>query len=232
MIYISYATGYFFPSSSNQTIQRQGYLKASLQKSSKPNSVILDLTIKGCENIPEGKNYPSCTEKQIVSNQQISCGTRKFLDQQRICFLYRPFECGVKETCSQLGQSNKGECVCLEGFARDSNGICSIPVPALISTASPRHANETTEPTKDCECLIKFPEVLIQFFTEYKFFCIIAAALAVNIVVPILIVTLVAALLYAAFKHGLIHRMMVNFSSRRFETMTVNDNDDDDSPLA
>lgn len=57
-----------------------------------------------------------------------------------------------------------------------------------------------------------------------------AAALAVNIVVPILVLILVAALLYAAFKHGLIHRLLVNCSGRRADAMMIDD--DDDSPLS
>ena len=81
---------------------------------------------------------------------------------------------------------------------------------------------------------VLFPEKyrILKRLIFFTIFCVTAAALAVNIVVPILVITLVCALMYAAFKHGLIHRMMGSFSGRRFETMALNDNDDDDSPLA
>ena len=146
--------GYFFPASSNQTIQRQGFLKVSLQKTSKPSvGIILGLTLNGCENVP-GKISHSCTEKQIINKKAISCGTGKFLSQPKICSLYRPFECGVNETCLQIDQS-KGKCVCLGGLARDSNGICSaVLVPVLVSSPAPQYTNGTTEepPKGDGEC--------------------------------------------------------------------------------
>ncbi|EFX74458.1 hypothetical protein DAPPUDRAFT_108918, partial [Daphnia pulex] len=208
--------GYFFPVSSSQKIKRQGYLKVNLKKSSSSsNSVVLSLILMGCENIPENEKIvgSSCTQKQIINNLQLECGKGKLRQHQnKICSLHRPFECGEKETCSQVGQSDEGECRCITGFTRDDSGICSTvknPPGLEVSTLSSEpKANETivSDSTKD------------------------PAALAVNIVVPILVVILVAALLYAAFKHGLIHRLLVNCSGRHAETMMIDD--DDDSPLS
>ncbi|KAI9564344.1 hypothetical protein GHT06_008082 [Daphnia sinensis] len=203
--------GYFFPTSQNQAIQRQGYLKVSLKKSSERDSfVLLSLTLKGCENIKENQGIDkSCTEKQIINNQQLACGKRKSNNQQKLCSLFRPFECSGKETCSQIDKSENGECQCVKGYARDEDGTCSkIKAQPQVSTASPgrQESNETSESTKD------------------------PAALAVNIVVPLLVLILVAALLYAAYKHGLIHQCLVSLCGRSTETVLLTD--DDDSPLA
>ncbi|XP_057371033.1 uncharacterized protein LOC130692000 [Daphnia carinata] len=205
--------GYFFPASQNHTIQRQGYLKVSLKKSTERDSfVLLGLTLKGCENIQENQGIDySCTQKQIINNQQLACGKGKLNNQQKFCSLFRPFECGEKETCSQIDKSNHGECQCFKGYARDEDGTCSkIITHPQVSTASPtkQESNErdVSESTKD------------------------PAALAVNIVVPLLVLILVTALLYAAYKHGLIHQCLVTLFGRTTETVLVTD--DDDSPLA
>ena len=111
----------------------------------------------GCEGFPENVKITnsSCTQKQIINNWHLNCGKEKFRQHQnKICSLYRLFECGEKETCSQVGQSDEGECQCLKGFTRDDSGICfTIKVPPLeMSTlSSETRANETvvTDSTKD-----------------------------------------------------------------------------------
>lgn len=55
--------------------------------------------------------------------------------------------------------------------------------------------------------------------------------MAVNIAVPLLIMTLVAALTYVAVKQGVYHRLRAGFRRRRLETVVIED-DDDDAPLA
>lgn len=115
------------------------------------------MSLKGCENSPKDEKTDSlCTQKQIINNQQLVCGTKRFLDKKK-CTIYRPFECAEgKETCLQIGQSNEGECVCLEGLTRDSNNICSVKEPSVSPTAS-TIADKSTMPTvpdlteKDCE---------------------------------------------------------------------------------
>ncbi len=193
----------------------------------------------GCENIPENEKIvgSSCTQKQIINNLQLKCGKEKLRQHQnKICSLYRPFECGEKETCSQVGQSDEGECQCITGFTRDDSGICFItiknPPPEISTLSSEPKVNETivSDSTKDRKSFVTCIKRFSLLYSNSKFYKFLAAALAVNIVVPILVVILVGALLYAAFKHGLIHRLLVNCSGRRAETMMIDD--DDDSPLS
>lgn len=131
-----------------------------MEKLPSSNSVTLSMLLKGCENSTENEKADSlCIQKQIVNNQQLVCGTQKFLDRKK-CTIYRPFECAERnETCVQIGQSNEGECNCLEGLSRDANNVCSEKEPSVSSTASASIADNTTVPTvpdlteKDCEFL-------------------------------------------------------------------------------
>lgn len=139
--------GYFFPMPLNHTIARQGYLNVGLQKLPSSNALILSMTIKGCEHGPDNSTgINSCVQKQIIHNEQLFCGKQKYKQEPKHCSLSQPFECGRNETClQQPDQSNQGQCVCLEGFEYNSNGLCSAVVEkTLAPTASSFLNNGTT----------------------------------------------------------------------------------------
>ena len=176
-------TGFFFPVSSNQRIKRQGHLRVNLKKASSSNSdVILGLTVLFCEEIPENGKITdsSCTRKQIINNLQLKCGSGKLRqNQNRKCSLYRPFECGEKETCLQVGQSGEGKCQCRKGFVRDDDGTClTIKVqPLEISTRSSEpKANETvvSDSTKDrkssvtCKVFFRMQNLIHSFLNFFQ----------------------------------------------------------------
>lgn len=160
--------GYFFPPTSNQSTKKQGYLKVNLKKVSSSSSVILDFTLKGCEHGLENQETYPCSQKQIINNQQLACGVQKFRDRRK-CSIYRPFDCGMKETCLQMNQSNIGECVCLQGLERDSNNECSMIDENLVVSTISSLVNETTEQVsteqdrKSYHTLKYFHQILVHF---------------------------------------------------------------------
>lgn len=138
---ILFKLGFTFPQTTERLKPKQGFVQTSVKKSNNSNSIIFSLLIKSCELPLYGahlNNQPRCTEKQTITEQELSCEFLGKGDRQSLCTITRLFECQPTETCRQIGQTNKGECVCNDGLTRKGDGTCSVPVDDQISsTPSP-----------------------------------------------------------------------------------------------
>ena len=135
-------------------------MKAEVKKSSTSNSLVLSLMLKGCEPGRSERSTQqtgdSCTLKQILRNQELSC---QAVPKQ--CSISMPFQCAETETCSQTADET-GECLCRPGMIRQSNGTCSLDTTTSTTTLSPDLTtpiiNSTTETPdvvkKDCMLLL------------------------------------------------------------------------------